>query len=461
MVIPEFTEGERLAFLALLAPQDDEGEGGDEADSRSGTAEDVMLGTAFEFARETDGGLSLGLWGRVAQSGFSGREEGMDFDGEVTSAWLGTDWQRRDALFGLMLFRSQGEGGYAGPSASGRIEADLTGLMPWVGRRKDGAPTIWGAAGTGRGEMTLAPEGRDEPFVAGLDWSMAAAGADGVPMTLASLGGAELRWRADALMTRTDSEAVRSEGMNLDATSAETSRLRLGLAAAWSRSLASGATVVPRLELGLRRDGGDAETGFGIEAGGGVRFEDPGTGLSVSLDGRALALHEDRDLKDWGLAVSMSWDPRPETRLGPSVIATRGWGGAPAGGVAALLEPEAIPGADDAGGGGTGSLGLEMAWGTDLSGWRHGMTGSAYGRVSGSADAESLRLGWRLAPDLRFPESLNHDFWLEPGTGVEAAAGAGLSWSAERRRVRSSTGIDLGAREGGGIEAGFRLTREW
>ena len=449
VAVPEFTERERLAFLALLAPQDDAPE------SRTGTAEEAMLDTAFEIARETDGGLSLGLWGRVARSGFSGREGDMTLDGDVTSAMLGTDWQRRDALFGLTLFRSRGEGGYAGPDASGRIEAELSGLVPWAGRRKDGATALWGAAGTGTGEMTLAPEGRD-PVTAGLRWSMAAAGAEGAPATLAALGDAELRWRADALATRTESEAA----AGLAATSAGTTRLRAGLEASWSRALASGATLSPRMELGLRRDGGDAETGFGVEAGGGVRFEDPGTGLSVSLEGRALALHEDRDLRDWGLAVSLAWDPRPETRLGPSVIATRGWGGPPAGGVAALLEPEAIPGADDATGDGTGGLGLELAWGTDLSGWRHGMTGSAYGRVSGP-DAEELRLGWRVAPDTGRPESLNHDFWLDRDPGDGPGIGAGLVWTAERRRVRSSAGIDLGAREGGGLEAGFRITREW
>ena len=248
---------------------------------------------------------------------------------------------------------------------------------------------------------------------------------------------------------------------SLAATSAETTRMRLGLEAAWARTLASGATLTPRVEAGLRHDGGDAETGFGVEAGGGVRYRDPGSGLSVSLDGRALALHEDRDARDWGLSVSLEWDPRPETRIGPSVIATRGWGGAPSGGVAALLDPETIPGAEDAASGGAGSLGLEMAWGTDLSGWRHGMTGSAYGRVSGGGDAEEVRLGWRLAPDAGLPERLSHDFWLEPGTDGDAGIGAGLSWSGERRRVRSSTGIDLGASEAGGLEAGVRLSREW
>ena len=457
LAIPEFTESERLAFLALLAPVT-AGEDGDDdgADSRSGSAEEAMLGTAFEIARETDGGLSLGLWGRVARSGFSGRQGDLELDGDVTSAMLGTDWKRREALLGLMLFRSRGEGGYAGPAGAGRIEADLAGLVPWAGRRKDGTATLWGAAGTGRGEMTLTTEGQD-PVTAGLDWSMAAAGAEGAPVTVAALGGADLRWRADALATRTTSDAAAGVAVS----SAETVRLSLGLEAAWERTLASGAALSPRIEFGLRRDGGDAETGFGIEAGGGVRYRDPGHGLSVSVDGRALALHEDRDLRDWGIAVSLEWDPRPETRLGPSVFATRGWGGAPSGGVAALLDPEALPGDGGGTGGEAGSLGLEMAWGTDLGGWRHGMTGSAYGRVSGSPDAEELRLGWRIAPDEGHDVGLEHDFWLDPGTGEGAGIGAGLSWARERTGIRSSSALDLGANERGGVEAGFRLTREW
>ena len=455
LTFPEFTEGEGLAFLALLAPAtEDDGER-DRAESRSMTAEDAMLGTAFEITRETDGGLSLGLWGRVARSAFSGQEGDLALDGYVTSAMLGTDWKRRDALFGLMLFRNRGEGGYAGPSGAGRIEADLAGLVPWAGRRKDGAPTLWGAAGTGKGDMTIVREQRD-PVTAGLRWSMAAAGADGAPAAVAVLGDANVRWRADALATRTDSEAA----AGLAAASAETTRLRVGLEAAWARTLASGTMLSPRVEVGIRRDGGDAGAGFGIEAGGGVRFEDPGMGLTVSFDGRALALHEDREMEDWGLSVSLEWDPRPETRLGPSVIATRGYGGASSDGVAALLDAAALPGLDDEGGD-DGSVDVEMAWGTDLSGWRHGMTGSAYGRISGSPDAEGLRLGWRVAPDMALPESLDHDFWLEPGSGAEAAFGAGLKWSAERRRVRSSTEISLGASEGGGLETGFRLTREW
>ena len=418
LAIPEFTESERRAFLALLAPATGD-DGGDMPESRTGTAEEAMLGTEFAISRKTGGGLSLGLWGRVARSGFSGREGDMELDGEVTSAMLGTDWQRRDALFGLMLFRSRGEGGYSGPEGGGGIEADLAGLVPWAGRRKDGAPTLWGAGGAGRGEMTLTPEGL-APFTAGLRWSVAAAGAEGVPATVAALGDANVRWRADALATRTESDAV--EG--LAASSAETTRLRLGLEAAWSRTLASGATLSPRLEIGLRRDGGDAEAGFGLEAGGGVRFENPGTGLSVSLDGRTLALHEDGNFEDWGVSVSLEWDPRPETGLGPSVIASRGWGGAASGGMAALLDPETLPGPAEAG---EGTWSLEAAYGTRQGG---GMTGSAYGRADGTDGLDGLRLGWRVEPEGERAADVSADLWAEPETGGNGGStvGAGLEW---------------------------------
>ena len=303
--------------------------------------------------------------------------------------------------------------------------------------------------------MTLTPEGQD-PVVAGRGWSMAAAGASGAPVTLDALGGARAVWNADALLTRTTSDAV----TGLAAASGATSRLRVGLEASWWRDLASGAVLTPRLEAGLRHDGGDVETGFGLELGGGVRFDDPDRGLAVSVDGRALALHEDGGFEDWGAALSLEWDPRPETRLGPSVIATRSYGGASSGGVAALLDPETVPGLVEAGGG-AGSLGLEVAWGTDLSAWRHGTVGSAYGRLSGSPDIGDLRRGWRIAPDDGRRGGRDHDFWLDPGTDGDAAAGAGLAWDRERAGPRSSAGIDLGVSEGGGVQAGIARAWEW
>ena len=412
LAVPELAEDERRAFMALLALRTGEGLEPDEGESRAVTPEEALAGTAFEFVRETGDGLSLGLWGRVARSGFSGRAGELSLDGDVATALLGTDWRRRDALFGLMLFRSRGEGGYASPDDAGTVRAELSGLVPWAGLQRDGSPALWAAAGTGRGELTLEPEG-GTPATAGLRWSMAAAGATGAAATVDALGGARVGWRADATATRTRSDAA----PGLAASDVGTTRLRLGLEAAWA------GTLSPRLEIGLRHDGGDAETGFGLEAGGGVRFADPARGLSASLDGRALALHEDGDLEDWGVSVSLEWDPRPETRLGPSVVATRGWGGAASGGVDALLAPETVPGLAATDG---GAWSLEAAYGLRRGG---GMAGVPHLRMGGADGLEELRLGYRIAPDADRAADASAEIWAEPGvSGTAPRAGAGLLW---------------------------------
>ena len=58
-------------------------------------------------------------------------------------------------------------------------------------------------------------------------------------------------------------------------------RLRLQ---AWS--------LTPWGELGLRHDGGDGETGAGLELGGGLRYLDREAGLTVEGHGRWLTVHK-------------------------------------------------------------------------------------------------------------------------------------------------------------------------
>ena len=101
-----------------------------------------------------------------------------------------------------------------------------------------------------------------------------------------------------------------------------------------------------------------------------------------------------------------------------------------------------------------------MAWGMDLSDWRLGMVGSAYGRVSGSRDAD-LRLGWRVAPDEGRGAGPERDFWLTPGTGADGAGiGTALRWGRERTGLRSaaSAGLAAGA---DGLEAALGLEWQW
>lgn len=68
---------------------------------------------------------------------------------------------------------------------------------------------------------------------------------------------------------------------------------------------------------------------------------------------------------------------------------------------------------------------------------------------------------YRNAGHVADPELVGAMNFAIPGEGDGSRIWAGLNWSEARRRVRSRAGIDLGASEGGGLEAGFRLTREW
>ena len=68
------------------------------------------------------------------------------------------------------------------------------------------------------------------------------------------------------------------------------------------------------LDLGLRHDGGDAETGTGVELGGRVSWEDPDTGLGVEVRVRTLVAHEDSAYREWGASGAVRLSPG---RAGP------------------------------------------------------------------------------------------------------------------------------------------------
>ena len=104
---------------------------------------------------------------------------------------------------------------------------------------------------------------------------------------------------------RTSSEAA----SGLAKAKADVTRLRLGLDGGYAFALEGGGTLEPTFELGLRHDGGDAETGWGVDIGGGVRWNDPALGLSAEVAGRGLLAHEAAGLKDRGVSGSLAWDP--------------------------------------------------------------------------------------------------------------------------------------------------------
>ncbi len=422
------------------------------ADPMSMDARDALLASGFTLTTGSGDGGSTAFWGRAARSGFDGHDGTFSLDGEATTVTLGADHARGRWLAGLALLRSSGDGSYrddgtgsrdvsrtcaeaeggmdpearavpcdgAVREGDGTVEATLSAAVPYAALQASERIGLWGALGTGSGEVTLRPE-TGGALSSDLSWSMAAAGLRGDLLDGTGHGsGPALAVVSDALWTRTRSERTHE----LAASGSATSRLRLGLEGGWTVALGNGGSLSPRLEAGLRHDGGDAETGFGIDLGGGIAWTDPGRGLSLGLSGRTLVAHEDGGFRDRGLALDVAWDPRPETGRGWSASLSRSLGGSSSGGVAALLGPDAFP---DASPGGGGAWSAEVAHGTALGA---GMVASPYGRVGGTLGAkDEVRLGWRAGPDAPHAEDATLDLWAEPVTGGGGrAVSAGLEW---------------------------------
>ena len=308
--------------------------------SREVTARDLLTGTSFALTTGAEGigGGLVSLWGRGALTRFDGREGDLSLSGEVTGALLGADWTRERWTTGLMLSHARGEGSYRGAD-SGKVSSTVTGLYPYGRYAVTDRVTVWGAAGYGVGTLTLTPEGAGSTYEADMDLAMAAAGLRGVVVEAPAEGGRELAVKTDAMGVRTSSEATGgSAGGNLAAATADVTRLRLGLEGTWRGLEIGTGTLAPRLELGVRHDGGDAETGFGLDLGGGLAWSDPGTGYPGGGErARPADPRERRVPRSRHRRVVRAGDPTPGSDRGPSLTLSQTMGLSAQGGADALL----------------------------------------------------------------------------------------------------------------------------
>ncbi len=240
----------------------------------------------------------------------------------------------------------------------------------------------------------------DESYKSDTTWSTAAAGLRGdllAPRPPGSGSGAgsgpALAVTSDALWTRTSSEKTD----RLAASDSDATRLRLGLEGGYRMALEGGGHLTPRLEVGARHDGGDAETGFGIELGGGIGWNDPALGLLLDVSGRSLIAHGNDDLKDRGYAVSLAFDPDPEIRRGPWLSLRQEFGGQARGGLDALFAPDSLE--DRTGSEATSRWNMEAAYGFPAFGGR--FTGSPHVGLGLATGTRDYSLGWRLTPEGR------------------------------------------------------------
>ena len=335
------TVGRRL--LGASAPGGDSGDGtgtdgaasvtlsGLPTDDRLRLEEALRTSRAFALSAARPGGSRWTVWGAGDLQQFRGGSGADTYEGRPLSSWLGVDVARGGALAGLAVSRSAGDTDYtfsdleSGVAGTGRLDADLLQVHPYVSWSPDGKTRVWGQAGFGRGAATLTRSAASAPEEADLDLVL---GLAGLRRALGTAGGASVALRADlggARLTASRGGAI------LDGLASTVTRGRLGL-----ELTASLGPMTPFFEFGGRYDGGAGATGAGLEVAGGLRVEDAAGRVGVEARGRLLALHAAAGAREAGLALTARFTPQGAGR-GLTMEVRPAWG-APAEGAGTLWQ---------------------------------------------------------------------------------------------------------------------------
>ena len=394
----EATLLERLAWRLLTR-------GGWSVDRRqflSGSSFDLSLSAlgretdaaAIETARvrETPGHWSM--WGRGALVRFTGQDRGLSLDGDVLTGLLGLDYSRGRWLAGVGLAYNDGDGAYraSDSGATGELDSTLVSVHPYLHYALTERLSAWGTLGYGAGglRLRLGRDGAPELETLETDIQMRM-GALGLRGTVFASVTTELALKSDLMWVRTTSSATAGLA---PVDGADASRVRLLLTGRHRHVLATGAELTPNVELGLRYDDGAAETGAGVELGGGLRYADPVRGLTVEATARALLAHEAGGYEEWGMGGSLQLDPGRLGR-GLSLRLASGWGLTDSSTETLWQQQTASGLARGPGQTPQGRIRAEWAYGLDVPRTRGLFT--PYGSVEmAGGGGRTLALGWRF-----------------------------------------------------------------
>ena len=306
----------------------------------------LSLGGEGEGGTGTD---SLVVWGRGSQSWSAGRlDSGVGTEGEVLSGQLGVEFRpREDTLVGVMLSGSAGEQEFDGALGT-EVETEVLGVHPYAQWSPREGLRTWAMLGYGAGEATLTDE---YSALAGTDLEMMMA-AGGGSHEVASVWGIDWSLGTSGFFVQLDADEVRfdAEGQLglVPALKSEVWQLRLLLEGSAGEDFGGVEGLRGNVELAARVDGGDAESGMGMEVGGGVGYGRADLGIEVEASGRVLLTHEEEGLEDAGVSLALEFDPGAPGR-GVYFALAPSWGNA-ASGVRSMWE-DRQPTVGESGGG--------------------------------------------------------------------------------------------------------------
>ena len=288
------TPGQQLGNLSFLMASQETAEGGGGRIAAWGCGDYRRLSGA--------GGLGAGSW-----------------NGEVYSLHVGVDVRLgSNVLAGVSVSRSRGmidyEGGLGSGTDGGEHDLRLVGVHPFLGWSVTPGLQLWGTVGHAWGELRIVDELGGLTGAATLN-----SGALGLNGRLLTRGATTLSLRGEGALAQLTADSATFEVATLDMW-----RFRLTTELSHELLFSSGTSLTPWAELGARHDGGDGQTGAGLELGGGLRYRVPQVGLTAEGYGRWLAVHEGA-LQEWGVGAMVTIDPGMDRR-GLSASVTPSWG---------------------------------------------------------------------------------------------------------------------------------------
>ena len=256
----------------------------------------LLRSSSFSYALEdhtSTGGLRWAVWGAGDWQNFQGEPEAdASYDGSLKTAYVGVDMATQGSwLAGIALSHSLGQSDYDVTVASGSLETSLTSVLPYLRWSSNGCCTeVWSILGLGTGEVEVADASSD------LSMRM---GMVGMRSRLASSGGLGLDVVGDAGLLRLSTSD--SESASLSDIAGDAQRVRIGLEGSRSSTLRGGTTVTPYAQVAGRYDGGNGQTGQGLEVSGGLRLS--GNRIGINAQGRFLAVHSAEGYKENGISL--------------------------------------------------------------------------------------------------------------------------------------------------------------
>ena len=313
------------------------------------TIDQALDDVRFLTSSQQEGGSGgFAAWGCADRLSLNGGGGGaVPWNGDVFSAHLGADVRLgSDVVAGFSLSRLRGSfeyrmGGSGGGEAAGAYEPRMTGIHPFLVWSVTPAVKLWATYGHGWGELQFTNDlaGRGDTGSSTLN-----SGIVGFVGCVLVCGATTVRVKGEWAIAYMDLGAA-DRGL-FDALKVDAQRVRYRAEVRQEHFLASGHWLSPWAELGFRHDAGDGERGGGLELGGGLRYRNSNTGLSVESEGRWLAFHQST-IHEWGFGTRILYDPGASER-GVSVGLTPTWGRT-ASGVAQLWEQgSAVPTSYDA-----------------------------------------------------------------------------------------------------------------